>query len=155
MKLSAGQFRYTFGYEAQQSDADREMPQRAPVGEFFFDGERDRGLRLQGSYPQNFNFAVAFVNGTIFDGKKNLAANEDTGFALSFRQTGPEDEFKETGSAVSAWTSGILWAACPATSARGLPLAPPVAATADKPAIPDTPDSDFDVPFGRRCAGVR
>jgi hypothetical protein len=76
LKLSVGQFKYPFGYELQQSDAEREMPERANIQKFFFDGDRDRGLRLQGSYDF-FNFSVAMVNGTVFDGSKNLGANKD------------------------------------------------------------------------------
>jgi hypothetical protein len=93
MKLSVGQFKYPFGYELLQSDADREMPERATIEKFFFDGERDRGARLQGSYDF-FNFSVALVNGTIFDGSKNLAASKDPASPYPFGSNDP-NEYKD------------------------------------------------------------
>ena len=68
LKLTLGQFKVPFGYEILQSDADREMPERATVITTIFPGDRDRGLRLQGSYEM-LRLNVALVNGASFGQK--------------------------------------------------------------------------------------
>jgi hypothetical protein len=68
LKLTLGQFKVPFGYEILQSDADREMPERSTVILSLFPGDRDRGLRLQGSYEM-FRLNVALVNGASFGQK--------------------------------------------------------------------------------------
>jgi hypothetical protein len=72
LKLTLGQFKIPFGYEILQSDADREMPERAQVisnsSVGLFPGDRDRGVRLQGSYEM-FRLNVALVNGASFGQK--------------------------------------------------------------------------------------
>ena len=50
LRFTMGQFKVPFGYEVLQSSADREMPERARVIRALFPGERDRGVRLTGSY---------------------------------------------------------------------------------------------------------
>jgi hypothetical protein len=71
LKLTLGQFKVPFGYEILQSDADREMPERSQVILSLFPGDRDRGLRLQGSYEM-LRLNVALVNGASF-GQKDPA----------------------------------------------------------------------------------
>lgn len=63
-RLTVGQFKLPFGYELLQSDTEREMPERSLIigGSGYFDGERDRGVRLQGRY-EFLRLAVALVNG--------------------------------------------------------------------------------------------
>jgi hypothetical protein len=63
-RLTLGQFKLPFGYEIQQSDTEREMPERSLIigSAGYFDGERDRGVRLQGRY-EFLRLAVALVNG--------------------------------------------------------------------------------------------
>jgi hypothetical protein len=68
LKLTLGQFKVPFGYEILQSDADREMPERSQVILSLFPGDRDRGLRLQGSYEM-LRLNVALVNGASFGQK--------------------------------------------------------------------------------------
>ena len=68
LKLTLGQFKVPFGYEILQSDADREMPERSQVILSLFPGDRDRGLRLQGSY-EVLRLNVALVNGASFGQK--------------------------------------------------------------------------------------
>jgi hypothetical protein len=68
LKLTIGQFKVPFGYEITQSDADREMPERAAVITGLFPGDRDRGLRLQASY-EVLRLSVALVNGASFGQK--------------------------------------------------------------------------------------
>jgi hypothetical protein len=62
LRVSVGQFKYPFGYEVQQGDPVREMPERARMIQQFFPGERDRGLKVQGSY-RFLRFQVALING--------------------------------------------------------------------------------------------
>jgi len=135
MKLSVGQFKYPFGYELLQSDAEREMPERATIEKFFFDGERDRGARLQGSYDF-FNFSVALVNGTVFDGSKNLAANKDP---VPYGSADP-NEFKDWVGRLGV-DFGDIVGGVSGYYGKGLYVKPPVAATSSAPAVDAIPDS--------------
>jgi hypothetical protein len=67
-KLTLGQFKLPFGYEITQSDADRELPERATVITSIFPGDRDRGVRLQAKYEM-LRLSVALVNGASFGQK--------------------------------------------------------------------------------------
>jgi hypothetical protein len=136
MKLSVGQFKYPFGYELLQSDADREMPERAPIEKFFFDGERDRGARLQGSY-QFFNFAIALVNGTVWDGSKNLAASKDP---APFTGGADSNQFKDWVGRLGV-DFGAIVGGISGYYGKGLYVSAPVAATSATAAVPATPDS--------------
>jgi hypothetical protein len=62
LRISLGQFKYAFGYEIQQSDTLREMPERSRMIQQFFPGERDRGLKVQGRY-QMLRFQLSLING--------------------------------------------------------------------------------------------
>ncbi|HEY5285405.1 MAG TPA: porin [Polyangia bacterium] len=62
LRISIGQFKYPFGYELQQSDVVREMPERSRFILSYFPGERDRGLKIQGKVSI-LRFQVAVVNG--------------------------------------------------------------------------------------------
>ena len=135
MKLSVGQFKYPFGYELLQSDAEREMPERATIEKFFFDGERDRGVRLQGSY-NFFNFSVALVNGTVFDGSKNLAANKDP----SPYGSADPNEFKDWVGRLGV-DFGSIVGGVSGYYGKGLYIKPPTAATATTVAVDAKPDS--------------
>jgi len=129
LKLSVGQFNYPFGYELLQSNSAREMPERAVIHKFFFDGERDRGARLEGSY-EFFNFAVALVNGTVFDGTKNLAASKDP---APFGSNDP-NEFKDWVGRLGV-DLGEIVGGVSGYFGKGLYITPPTATSA---AIPDS-----------------
>jgi len=135
MKLSVGQFKYPFGYELLQSDAEREMPERANIQKFFFDGDRDRGVRLQGSYDF-FNFSVAMVNGTVYDGSKNLGANKDP----SPYGSNDPNEFKDWVGRLGV-DFGSVVGGVSGYYGKGLYIKAPVAATATAPAVDAAPDS--------------
>lgn len=62
LRLTAGQFKWPFGYEVLQSSGNREMPERARVIRVLFPGERDRGVRFQGSWNV-LRLSAALVNG--------------------------------------------------------------------------------------------
>lgn len=63
-KLTLGQFKVPFGFEVLQSSGERELPERSAVVRRFFPGERDRGIRLQGSW-ERFSLKAALVNGNF------------------------------------------------------------------------------------------
>jgi len=63
LHFTVGQFKWPFGYEILQSSSVREMPERSLVIRRIFPGERDRGLRVKGSYEW-LRFAAGLVNGT-------------------------------------------------------------------------------------------
>lgn len=135
LKLSVGQFKLPFGYELLQSDADREMPERAPIEKFFFDGERDRGARLQGKY-EFFNFAVALVNGTMWDGSKNISASKDP---APFGSSDP-NQFKDWVGRLGV-DFGAIVGGISGYYGKGLYIKPPVAATSTTAAADAVPDS--------------
>jgi hypothetical protein len=62
LRISIGQFKYPFGYELQQSDIVREMPERSRFILNYFPGERDRGIKIQGKY-EILRFQIAVING--------------------------------------------------------------------------------------------
>lgn len=142
LRVSVGQFRYPFGYEALQSDADREMPERAPIEKFFFDGERDRGIRLQGAYKV-FNFQVALVNGTLWDGSRNVSASKEPAPYGSHDPNEFKDWVGRFGLDFGAVVGGVS-----GYFGKGLYIKPPVAATATAPAVAAIPDSRSKVRLG-------
>lgn len=84
LTLTGGQFKVPFGFDNQQSSADRESPERAMIVEYFFPGQRDRGVLLQGDLDSlnvpSLNhvqyFAGAF-NGNSFYSDNNRQINYD------------------------------------------------------------------------------
>jgi hypothetical protein len=62
LRLTVGQFKVPFGHEVLQSSSMREMPERSGIVKAYFDGERDRGLRLTASW-EFLRLAVALING--------------------------------------------------------------------------------------------
>jgi hypothetical protein len=64
LRLTVGQFKVPFGYELLQSSGDREMPERSAIVRAYYDGERDRGMRLTARY-QFVRLAVALINGNM------------------------------------------------------------------------------------------
>lgn len=63
-RVTVGQFKLPFGHELPQSDADRELPEHPLIigGKGYFDGDRDRGVRVQAQYGWA-KLAMAVVNG--------------------------------------------------------------------------------------------
>lgn len=74
IKLTVGQFKVPFGYELVQSSSDREMPERSGIVKAYFDGERDRGLRLTARYGW-LRLAAALING---NGVKDTSVYQGT-----------------------------------------------------------------------------
>lgn len=148
MKLSVGQFKYPFGYELQQSDSLREMPERATVEKYFFDGDRDRGVRLQGKYDF-FNFQVALVNGTVFDGSKNLGATKDPSPIGSNDPNEFKDWVGRLGVDFGDFVGGVS-----GYFGKGLYVAPPVTNASDPSKnTPATADSRYKYRLGADVQG--
>lgn len=64
-RITAGQFKWPFGFEVLYSSSDREMPERSRVVRTLFPGERDRGVQLSGLGMQDrLRYYVALMNGT-------------------------------------------------------------------------------------------
>jgi hypothetical protein len=87
LRLTVGQFKVPFGYEVVQSSSVREMPERADILRAYFDGERDRGLRLTARW-EYLHLAVALING---NGVKDNSVYKGT----STYGTQDPDKFKD------------------------------------------------------------
>jgi hypothetical protein len=74
IRVTVGQFKVPFGYEVLQSSADREMPERSAITRAYFDGERDRGLRVTARW-ELLRLAVALING---NGTKDTSVYKGT-----------------------------------------------------------------------------
>jgi hypothetical protein len=70
LSVTAGQFKWPFGYEGPLSSSDREFPERTQVVRAFLPGERDRGAKFNGK------FGAARVSLGLFDGN----GTNNTGF---------------------------------------------------------------------------
>ncbi len=85
LRLTVGQFKVPFGHDLLQSSGDREMPERAGITRAYFDGERDRGLRLTARY-EFLRLALALVNGngvkdtSTYKGTSLYGANDPNAF---------------------------------------------------------------------------
>jgi phosphate-selective porin len=80
--LRAGQFIRPFGFDIQQSSFERENPERMNAVGYFFPGQRDRGVFLQGnlnflaSKPlQDLTYWVGISNGNNFFDDNNANVN--------------------------------------------------------------------------------
>lgn len=74
--LTAGQFKWPFGFEVLQSSSDREMPERSRVVRALFPGERDRGVMLSGG-SNRFRYHLAVVNGSGISRRFDPDNNKD------------------------------------------------------------------------------
>jgi hypothetical protein len=85
LRLTLGQFKVPFGYELLQSSGEREMPERSGIVRAYFDGERDRGLRLTARY-EFVRLAVALINGngvkdtSVYDGTSSYGTQDPNKF---------------------------------------------------------------------------
>ena len=71
--IRAGQFVKPFGFDAQQSSAVRESPERGMFVGYFFPGEHDRGVMLSGGLNflrrpalERITYSVAVFRGSLF-----------------------------------------------------------------------------------------
>jgi hypothetical protein len=87
IRVTVGQFKVPFGYEVVQSSSDREMPERSAITRAYFDGERDRGLRVTARW-EILRLAVALING---NGTKDTSVYKGT----SLYGTQDPNQFKD------------------------------------------------------------
>ena len=112
-RLTAGQFKVPFGYEILQSSADREMPERATVIRVLFPGERDRGVRLVGSYQQ-FKLMFAAVNGNFTQGDPLYGTRDQNRHADYYLRLSGDFDFLVVGVS-GQWGEKIASALSPTT----------------------------------------
>lgn len=66
VSVRVGQFVKPFGFDIQQSSAERESPERGIFAGYFFPGQRDRGVMLQASLTHGVQMFLAAFNGNRF-----------------------------------------------------------------------------------------
>jgi hypothetical protein len=64
--LRVGQFVKPFGFDIQQSSAERESPERGIFAGYFFPGQRDRGVMLTAGVGHGVRLQVGAFNGNRF-----------------------------------------------------------------------------------------
>ncbi len=77
--VRVGQFIKPFGFDIQQSSAERESPERGVFAGYFFPGQRDRGVMLFGDLNftgvKNVHYFIGAFNGNRFFADNNRQAN--------------------------------------------------------------------------------
>lgn len=132
LRLTAGQFKWPFGYEVLQSSGDRENPERSLVIRKLFPGERDRGVRLKGEW-KFLRFNLALVNGNGTQDAKWPSAD-----SLAFKdfvgRVGVDFDWLVAGVSGYVGKGTVFTAGTPAVAADPT-------ATPPKAAVPAVPDS--------------
>lgn len=82
LTIRVGQFIKPFGFDIQQSSAERESPERAIFAGYFFPGQRDRGVMVFGNLDsldtpalKNVHYFVGAFNGNRFFADRNRQMN--------------------------------------------------------------------------------
>lgn len=76
--LTAGQFKWPFGFEIPYSSSSREMPERSRVIRTLFPGERDRGVMASGAgFDKRLTYQLAVVNGSGIDQSSDPDSSKD------------------------------------------------------------------------------
>jgi Phosphate-selective porin O and P len=82
--ITAGQFTLPFGFDNEQSSKVRESPERLAVVEYFFPGQQDRGVLLQGNldswqipWLMNVQYFAGVFNGNRLWADNNRQLNYD------------------------------------------------------------------------------
>jgi hypothetical protein len=76
--LTAGQFKWPFGFEIPYSSSSREMPERSRVIRSLFPGERDRGVMASGAgLDKRLTYQLAVVNGSGIDQSSDPDSSKD------------------------------------------------------------------------------
>ncbi|MBL8172493.1 MAG: hypothetical protein JNJ50_30485 [Acidobacteria bacterium] len=77
--VRVGQFIKPFGFDIQQSSAERESPERGIFAGYFFPGQRDKGVMLSGDLNftslKNVQYFAGVFNGNRFFADSNRQAN--------------------------------------------------------------------------------
>lgn len=92
LEFSIGQMLWPFGHEVPLSAAFREAPERVLVARRLFPGERDQGVKLQGSLSKTLKWQLGAFNGTGIEkgsfGDKNSRKDVIVNLAGSFKNLG-------------------------------------------------------------------
>jgi hypothetical protein len=75
VSVRVGQFVRPFGFDIQQSSADRESPERGIFAGYFFPGQRDRGVMLHSDLTHGVQLFLAAFNGNRFFADSNRRIN--------------------------------------------------------------------------------
>lgn len=75
VSLRVGQFVRPFGFDVQQSSAERESPERGIFAGYFFPGQRDRGVMLNAELTHGVQLFLAAFNGNRFFADSNRRPN--------------------------------------------------------------------------------
>lgn len=77
LDIVVGQTKWPFGFEGPQSSSEREMPERSRVVRAFLPGERDRGIKVVGTWGF-MRAAVGVFDGNGIDNKAFVGVDNDT-----------------------------------------------------------------------------
>lgn len=75
LTVRMGQFVKPFGFDIQQSSADRESPERGIFAGYFFPGQRDRGVMVRADLPQGVQLFLGAFNGNRFFSDRDRRLN--------------------------------------------------------------------------------
>ena len=75
VSVRVGQFVKPFGFDIQQSSAERESPERGIFAGYFFPGQRDRGVMLTAGLTDGVQLFLAAFNGNRFFADSNRRIN--------------------------------------------------------------------------------
>ena len=75
VSVRVGQFVKPFGFDIQQSSAERESPERGIFAGYFFPGQRDRGVMLHTDLTHGVQLFLAALNGNRFFADSNRRMN--------------------------------------------------------------------------------
>ncbi len=86
VSVRVGQFVKPFGFDIQQSSAERESPERGIFAGYFFPGQRDRGVMLQADLTGGVQLSIAALNGNRFFADSNRRLNVNARLRKVFDQ---------------------------------------------------------------------
>lgn len=76
--LTAGQFKWPFGFEVLYSSSEREVPERARVIRELFPGERDQGMMFSGKIPGGrYDYRIGVFNGNGTSDSREVDSAKD------------------------------------------------------------------------------
>ena len=75
VSVRVGQFVKPFGFDIQQSSAERESPERGIFAGYFFPGQRDRGVMLHADVAHGVQLFLGAFNGNRFFADSNRQLN--------------------------------------------------------------------------------
>ena len=85
VSVRVGQFVKPFGFDIQQSSAERESPERGIFAGYFFPGQRDRGVMLHADLATASSCSSAAFNGNRFFADSNRRLNYNARAAQGVR----------------------------------------------------------------------